>query len=73
MFRHLLGLGSFDSAKEPLAHKQASFPITFGGIRVIPTTTITPIVYLKNWVFIALIIATKFMADHYPFLLETLA
>ncbi len=32
MFMHLLGLKSSDSLKGPLACKQASFPITFGGI-----------------------------------------
>ncbi len=38
----LLGLRSFDNLKGPLAHKHASFPIIFGGIEFISTSTIAP-------------------------------
>jgi len=73
VFECLLGPRSFDSPKRPLARKQALLPIIFDGIRVIPTTTITPIAYLEGWVLITLIIVTRFMVDHCPFLLEALA
>jgi hypothetical protein len=70
MFRHLLGPRSFDSHEGPLTHKQTSFLITFGGFGLISTSTITPTTYLRNWAFVALIIATRFMVDQHPFLLE---
>ncbi len=73
VFGRLLGPGSFNSPKGPLAYKQVFFLITFDGIGVIPTTTIASIAYLKSWAFIASIIATKFMVDHCPFLLKALA
>jgi len=41
VFGHHLDLGSLDSLKRPLACKQASLPITFGGIRFISTSNIT--------------------------------
>jgi hypothetical protein len=72
VFERLLGPRYFHSPKGLLARKQALFPITFDGIGVIPTTTITPIAYLEGWVLITLIIVTWFMVDHYPFLLEAL-
>jgi hypothetical protein len=57
----------------PLSHKQTSFPITFNGIGFIPIATITPTTYLRKWAFVASIIAVRFMVDHRPFLIETLA
>jgi hypothetical protein len=54
-------------------HKQASFPITFGGIGLISTVTIAPTTCLRNWVFVALIIAARFMVEQHPFLFEALA
>jgi hypothetical protein len=73
MFGYLLGLGSFDSLERPLAHKQASLPITFSGFGLILTSTISPIAYLGSWALVTLVIATKFMVDQHPFFLETLA
>jgi len=73
VFRQLLGLGSFDNLKRPLAYKQASFPMTFDGIRFIPMATFAPIIYLRSWAFVASIIVTRFMVDQCPFLFETLA
>jgi len=73
MFGHLLSPGTFDNLEEPLARKQASFPITFGGIKLIPIATIAPTTYLGSWALVASIIATRFMVDHRPFLLELLA
>jgi hypothetical protein len=35
-------------------------------------TTIALITYFKSWAFVALIIATKFMVDQHPFLVEAL-
>jgi hypothetical protein len=67
MFRRLLGLGSFDNLERRLTRKQAFFAITFGGIRLIPTTTITRATYLGNWPFVVLIIDVKFMVDQHPF------
>jgi hypothetical protein len=47
MFGRLLGLLiSFDSPKGHLICKQ-TFPITFNGIGLIPTTTITLVTYLR--------------------------
>jgi hypothetical protein len=73
MFGHLLGLGSFDSLEGPLVHKQVSLPITFGGIKLISTSTITPTTYLKSWALVASVITIRFMVDQCPFLLEALA
>jgi hypothetical protein len=73
MFRYLLSLGSFDSPKGPFAHKQAFFPMTFGGIELILTSTITPTTYLRNWAVVAPVIAIRFMVNQCPFLLEDLA
>jgi hypothetical protein len=72
MFKCLLGLGSFDNPKGPLDRKQASFPITFGGVEFILTSIIAPISYLGNWAFVVLVIFAKFMIDQRPFLLEAL-
>ncbi len=72
MFGRLLGLKSFDSLEGLLTCKQASFLITFGGIKFIPTTTITPMAYLGNWALMASIIVVKFMVDQRPFLLKTI-
>jgi hypothetical protein len=41
MFRLFLGLNYFDSSKGLLICKQVFLPITYGGIRFIPTSTIT--------------------------------
>jgi len=48
------------------------FPIAFGSIGLISTTTITPSIYLGNLALIASIIITRFMVDQHPFLLEAL-
>ncbi len=72
VFGRLLSPRSFDSPKRPLVHKYASFPITFSGIGLISTSTIAPTAYLRSWALVALIIATRFMVDQYPFLLEAL-
>jgi hypothetical protein len=61
MFGHLLGLKSFDSPKELLAHKQTFLSITLGGTDFIPTSTITLIAYLKSWAFVVSIITTRFI------------
>jgi hypothetical protein len=50
-----------------------SCPITFGGVKLISTSTITPIAYLKNWALVISVIVAKFMIDKCPFLLEALA
>jgi hypothetical protein len=73
MFKCFLGPRSFDSLKGLLAYNQTSFPITFGDIGFILIATIVPIAYLGNQTFIASMIATKFMVNQCPFLLETLA
>jgi hypothetical protein len=69
MFGHLLGLGSFDSPKRLLGHKEASLPITINGVEVILTSTIALTV---NWALVALVIVVRFMVDQHLFLLETL-
>jgi len=48
VFGCLLGLGSFDSLKGPLACKQASLPITFGDVKFISTSIIAPTTYLSS-------------------------
>jgi len=72
MFGRLLGPRSFDSLKGPLAYKQAFFPIAFGDIDFIWTTTIALIIYSRNWAFVASIIVDRFKGDQCPFLLEAL-
>jgi len=61
MFGYILGPRLFDNPKGPLVRKQAFFPIPFGDIRLIQTTTIAPTTYLGNWAFIAAIKDVKFM------------
>jgi len=73
VFACLLGPGSFDSPERLLVHKQASLPITFSGIELILTSTITLTASLKSWALIALVIANRFMVDKRPFLLQALA
>jgi hypothetical protein len=63
MFRCLLGPRSFDNLDGPLTHKQTSFLITFGGVRLILTSTIAPIAYLRSWAFVVSIIIVRFMVD----------
>ncbi len=63
MFGCLLGPRSFDSPKWPLVHKQTSFPITFGGIELISTTTIAPATYLRSWGLVTLVIVARFMVE----------
>jgi hypothetical protein len=72
VFGHLLGLGSLDGLEKPLAHKQASLPITLGGIRLILTSIIALVTYLESWTFVTSIIAARFMVNQHPFFLETL-
>jgi hypothetical protein len=68
-FGHLLGPKSIDNPKGHLGHKLASLLIIFSGIKLIPTSSIAPITYLKNWAFVASIIVVRFMVDqHLPFL-----
>jgi hypothetical protein len=73
MFAGLLGPRSFDSPWGPLVRKQASFPITFGGIGFVSTSTITRTIYLRSWAFVIAIIVDRFMLNQHPFLLEALA
>jgi len=68
-----LGPRSFNSPKRTLAYEQASLPITFNGIVFISTSTIAPTTYLGNCTLVTLVIATRFMVDQCPFLLEALA
>jgi hypothetical protein len=71
MFRCLLGLESFDDPKGPLAHKQASLPITFNGIGLI-LMTIIALAYLRSWALVTTIITVSLMVDQCPFLFEAL-
>jgi len=73
MFGCLLDLKSINNPKGPLTCKQTSLPIAFSGIELIPIATITLTTYLRNWSFVTPIIATRFMNDQCPFLLEALA
>jgi hypothetical protein len=72
MFGRLLDPGCFNNPKRFLACKQASLPITFGGIGLVLIATITSIVYLRSWALVASIIVIRFMVDQCPFLLEAL-
>jgi hypothetical protein len=73
MFGHLFGPRFFNSLEEPLACKQAFFPLTFGGTSLIPTTHTAPITYLGSWAFVTSIIVVKFMVDQRLFILKALA
>ncbi len=68
MFGRLWGPRSIDSLEGPLTRKQV-FPIILSGIELIPTSTITLIIYLKNWAFVASIIVVRFMVNQRPFFL----
>jgi len=68
-----LGPRSFNSPKRPLTREQASLPITFNGIMLISTSIIAPTTYLGNCALVTLVIATRFMVEQRPFLLEALA
>jgi hypothetical protein len=68
-----LGPRSFDNPEGPLAYKQAFISITFSGIEFIPTTTIVPTTYLRNWAFVISIITVRFMIDQCFFFFEALA
>jgi hypothetical protein len=68
-----LGLGSFDNPEGPLVRRQASIPITFGGVEFLKAFNIAPIAYLGSCSLVISVIAARFMVDHRPFLLETLA
>jgi len=72
MFGRILCPGSFDSLKGLLVHKQVSLPIILGGIGFILTSTITLAAYLRNYTFVTLIVAIKFMVNQHPFLLKAL-
>jgi hypothetical protein len=72
MFGHFLHLGSFDSLERFLACKQASLPITFGGVKLILTSTIALVACLGNWALVVLVIVVKFMVDQWFFLLKAL-
>jgi hypothetical protein len=72
VFGCLLGLGSFDSLEGPLIHKQTSLPITFSGVGLILTSTITLVAYLGSRALVVFVIATRFMVDQHPFLFEAL-
>jgi hypothetical protein len=63
MFGCLLGPRSLDSLEGLLARQQASFPIIFGGVRLISTSTITLTTYLGSWALVILIIVVRFMVD----------
>jgi len=69
---HLLGPRSFDGLEGPLARKQASFSITFGGVELISTSIFAPTAYLGNWALVTSIITARFIIDQRPFLLEAL-
>jgi len=71
MFGHLLAIGSSDSPKRPLVHKQISLLITFNGVRLILISTIALKVYLGNWVLVVSVIIARFTVDQHPFLFET--
>jgi hypothetical protein len=72
VFGRLLGLGSFDSPKGLLVHKQTSLLITLNGVKFISTSTIALVAYLGSWVLVVLVITIRFMVDQHPFLLEAL-
>jgi hypothetical protein len=46
-----------DSSKGHLSRKQASLPITFGGVEFTLTSTIASAAYLGSWAFVILVIA----------------
>jgi hypothetical protein len=63
MFGCLLGPRSFNSLKGLLAYEHFFCPITFGGIKFIPITTITLITYIGSLAFVVLVIVLEFMVD----------
>jgi hypothetical protein len=55
-----------------LVHWHVSLPISSGGIGFIFAKTIALVVYLRNWVLVAFIIASRFLLNSCPFLLEAI-
>jgi len=72
MFGHLLGSRSFNNPEGPLVHKQASLPITFGGVGLISTSTIAPTSYLGSWALVVSVIVIRFTVYQHPFLLKAI-
>ncbi len=72
MFRHLLGLRSFDSLEGPIFHKQAFLLIILASIGLISTSTTAPTTYFKSWALVVSIIVARFMVNQCPFLVEAL-
>ncbi len=73
VFKCFWSIRSFDNLERPLVHKQASFLITFSGIKLILTSAITPIAYLGNLALVVSIITNRFMVNQHPFIFEALA
>jgi predicted secreted protein len=72
VFGRLLGPWSFNNLKRSLACKQNSLPITFGGVKVISTSTIISTAYFGKWALVTSIIVVRIMVDQCLFLLEAL-
>jgi hypothetical protein len=73
VFGRFLCLGSFDSLKVLLVHKQAFLLVTFNGVEILLTSTIALIAYLGCWALIVSVITIRFMVGQCLFLLEDLA
>ncbi len=71
-FERLLGLDFLKCLKAPLVCPQVSLPISNDGIGLISTKTIAPIAYLGSWTLVVLVIASRFLLDLRPFLLEAI-
>jgi len=72
ILERLLGLGSLECSKVPIAYWQVAIPNFSGAIRLISLEVIALITYLGNQVLVALVIAFNFLSDFHLFLLETI-
>jgi hypothetical protein len=72
VFGHLFGPRSIDNPKGHLGHKQTFFLIIFSGIKLISTSSIAPVIYLKSWALVASIIVVRFIVDQHPSFLKPL-
>ncbi len=72
VFEKLLGPEFFKCLEAPLVCHQVSLPISNVGISFISTKTIASITYVGSWTLVMLIIASRFLLDLCPFLLEAI-
>jgi hypothetical protein len=72
IFEKLLGSSSLECHEALLVHQYVVLPISNEGIRLISFEFIVLTIDLRSWALIALVIASRFLLDSHPFLLEAI-